>query len=163
MKKTLVLLLAFALAGFSGYGVFSAIHYFAGDVPEVTASNATPDDSSFSSSSSSSSRSRAPAMIVTPSYVDYQEGQIGNGKSVLLFFKASWDPASMHSDKVLNTLYFAGTPSITTMKINFDIETELASRYRVIRQDTFVLLDGNGKIVKTVTDPPADELEALLK
>lgn len=75
----------------------------------------------------------------------YRAGVIGSGKPAVLFFHADWSPVSREADLELRALYDKGTPTVNMYRANFDTETELKKTYRVTKEPTFVLVDGEGK------------------
>lgn len=82
-------------------------------------------------------------------YVDYSDAKLAaaqDGKRIL-FFHAPWcGVCKFFEDEILEQ----GVPTgVTVLKIDYDSSTELKKKYGVQIQSTFVLLDGNGDIVKT--------------
>lgn len=96
-------------------------------------------------------------------YVAYKDGVIGNGESSVLFFHAAWCPSCKKADTELQEIYSAGGVKLTTYKVDYDTQTELKKKYGVTYQHTFVVIDGNGNAVKTVTGPTAVQIAALVK
>jgi len=96
-------------------------------------------------------------------YLAYSDGVIGNGESSVLFFKAPWCPSCKKNDGILTELYGKGGASLNTYKIDYDTATELKKQYGITSQDTFVLIDGSGKAVSSVTFPSESALLALVQ
>jgi thioredoxin 1 len=101
--------------------------------------------------------------VARATYAAYAEGVIGNGSTSLLFFHAPWCPNCRTADKDLVSIYADGTASISTYKVDYDTAAALKSRYGVTYQHTFVLIDGEGNALKTVSGPTASALAALVK
>ena len=96
------------------------------------------------------------------SYTAYTDGVIGNGKTSVLFFHATWCPACKKNNGLLESWYNAEKFPRTVYKIDFDTATELRKHYGVNGQDTFVLIDGSGKEIERVSFPAQSALRALL-
>ncbi len=101
---------------------------------------------------------RAPAV-----YATFSDGVIGNGQSSILFFHAAWCPYCRTHDATLQSWYNSeGSIDISTYKIDYDSADELKARYGVVQQDTFVVIDGQGNLVKLVSFPSEADLKALI-
>lgn len=93
------------------------------------------------------SGSAAPA----ENYSAYSEAALAtaqqNGQAVI-FFHADWCPSCKagHQDILSNG---GDIPAdVTILKADYDTETDLKQKYGVTAQDTFVLVDANGELVK---------------
>ncbi len=98
-----------------------------------------------------------------PEYTDYEDGVIGNGKRVVLFFRSPEDGSSVQSDRELIAIYSAGTAAVSTYRLEYEKSGMLRRTYKVRMPNTFVLLDENGTIEQSVTDPAPEILEALVR
>lgn len=96
------------------------------------------------------------------SYTAFTPGVIGNGKESVLFFHATWCPKCKENDGRLKDFYGSSPYPRSVYKIDYDTATDLKSQYGITGQDTFVLIDGNGKEVKRVRFPSATVLRELL-
>jgi thiol-disulfide isomerase/thioredoxin len=96
------------------------------------------------------------------SYTAYTDGVIGNGKTSVLFFHATWCPACKKNNGLLESWYNAEQFPRSVYKIDFDTATELRKQYGVNGQDTFVLIDGSGNEIERVSFPAQSALRALL-
>jgi len=96
-------------------------------------------------------------------YVVYQDGVIGNGQSSVLFFHAAWCPSCKQADKELQEIYGAGDAKLTTYKVDYDTQVDLKKKYGITYQHTFVVIDGEGNAVKTMTSPTAAQIAVLVK
>ena len=172
MKKSVVILLAFFLAGTAGTWVFITMgNIFSLPAPTSEAMiQATLQESSSSSISSSGndellmpfgSDLNAAAHTKRIEYANYRTGVIG-GNKVLLFFSSS-DAVSREYDKQLTSLYFNGTAMMPTYRVDFDTATALGEKYGALESNTFVLLDESGSILKSAVSPSADVLKGLLQ
>ena len=81
----------------------------------------------------------------------------------MLFFHAAWCPVCKRVDGLLEQWYEEEDFPLTVYKVDYDSQPELRARYGVTYQHTFVLIDGEGKAVKTLTAPSDNDLRALLK
>lgn len=91
------------------------------------------------------------------------DADLGNGLTKVLFFHAGWCPYCKAHDVALREWYGAEDISLTTYKIDYDSSLALRSRYGVLSQDTFVLVDGDGKKVQELSGYPSnDSIRALL-
>jgi thioredoxin 1 len=96
-------------------------------------------------------------------YQAYQPTVLANGERKVLYFHADWCPSCQKSEALLKDWYGAGKGlSVPVYKANYDTETELKARYGVTYQNTFVVLDGTGKALKTVQSPTEANLKGLL-
>jgi len=95
-------------------------------------------------------------------YSDYQEGVIGNGKQSLLFFHAPWCPYCRINDARLLKLYEERAATVSTYKIDYDSHLDLRSRYGIVEQDTFVLIDGQGNAIQEIFRPNEQKLRDLV-
>jgi thioredoxin 1 len=95
-------------------------------------------------------------------YAVYHDGVIGNGRTAVLFFHASWCPECAAADALLVQWYGSMGFPLSTYKIDYDTATDLRARYGVTSQHTFVKIDGQGKALKTVIGPTNAALKTLL-
>ena len=75
------------------------------------------------------------------SYSLYQEGVIGQGEKIVLFFHATWCPYCIENDARLTKFYSAAQVPLSTYRVDFDTANELKTRFGVTQQDTFIVLD----------------------
>ena len=87
---------------------------------------------------------------------------IGNGKTSLLFFHATWCGYCQAKDKILKDLYSTRAFPVSTYKIDFDTANDLKARYGITTQDTVVLIDGSGNALQTVVGATEGDLRNLL-
>lgn len=97
------------------------------------------------------------------SYGGFTSDVIGNGQKSLLFFYAPWCPYCQDDDVILTRMYQAGTPNISTYKVDFDTAFDLRDKYGVVSQHTFVLIDGNGKTIDSYYNPSTADFAVYLK
>lgn len=64
---------------------------------------------------------------------------------------------------MLRTWYDDGGFPISVYKVDYDTASDLKVRFGVVQQSTFVRLDGDGNIVRTVSFPSPDILKNLLQ
>jgi len=134
----------------------------------VSSSSVTVSVSSLSSSVSSVSSIPQATQSVAPKktggvYTTYYDGVIGNGQTSVLFFHAAWCPYCRTHDASLSAWYNGDpNPAISTYKIDFDTAETLKAQFGVVQQDTFVVIDGQGNVVQTLSFPSDASLEALI-
>lgn len=112
---------------------------------------------------SSAASTQAKAAVSGPEYGVYTEGVVGNGKTSVLFFHASWCPECKKSDTELAQIYSGGKATLPTYRVDYDTSGPLKQKYGVVTQHTFVLIDGTGKALKTVIGPSEAALQALVQ
>lgn len=95
-------------------------------------------------------------------YAAYAEGAIGNGSESVLFFHANWCPNCRQNDAMLTAWYDTGSVSRSTHKINYDAAGQLRQAYNVTQQDTFILVDGQGKEIKRLSFPTEEQLKEIV-
>lgn len=87
------------------------------------------------------------AVVVSFESEDQVNQFAAKGKTVVFFF-ASWCPNCRATATELNARWGDVDPDITLVIADYDKETALKSKYGVTYQDTFVLLDEKGGVVK---------------
>lgn len=97
------------------------------------------------------------------SYMTYAQGVLEDGKTKVLFFHAAWCPTCKVADTDLTAWYGAHEYANSTYKLDYDTETALRAKYRVVRQHTFVLVDGQGNALKVIEGPTDAQLQTLLQ
>lgn len=108
-------------------------------------------------------KEEAVAPTASVGYAAYSDGVVGNGEPSLLFFYASWCPKCQTNDGLLTDAYDAGKGAISTYKVDYDTADALKEQFGVVQQDTFVLIDGDGNVVKTAAFPSKEELHSLIQ
>ncbi len=103
------------------------------------------------------------AAAAGPEYGVYTEGVVGNGKTSVLFFHATWCPECKKADAELVKIYSAAGTKVSTYRVDYDTSGPLKQKYGVVTQHTFVLIDGTGKALKTVIGPSEEALQALVQ
>jgi thioredoxin 1 len=76
-----------------------------------------------------------------------------DGKDVVYFFSASWCPDCQAIQKRLanaDDLAKLGKNTVI-ISVDYDTQTQLKRKYNVVRQTTFVRIDGEGKSLKQAT------------
>ncbi len=102
-------------------------------------------------------------MIQKGVYGTYTSGVIGNGQKSVLFFHAGWCPYCKAHDTYLTDLYGSEEVPLNTYKIDYDSSLDLRKQFGITSQDTFVLIDGNGSVLKQLTFPSNTAVEELLQ
>jgi len=85
--------------------------------------------------------------IFAGEYIQYSPGAFASasGKKVL-FFSASWCPVCVKSDKEFSSAKIPG--KLVIFKVDYDTETELKKKYKIVSQHTFVYVDDKGNELK---------------
>ncbi len=104
-------------------------------------------------------------------YVEYSKAALDNASSNrrVLFFYASWCPTCKPTDADLKANSSKIPSNVTVIKVNYnDTETDqeekdLAKKYGITYQHTFVQIDGQGKEVTKWNGGKTDELLAKIK
>jgi thioredoxin 1 len=117
------------------------------------------------------SPSTAPDPAALPAdlgYVDYAAYKAHpaafDGRKVVLFYWASWCPYCAEHDATIQTAVKAHTlpRNLSIVKVDYDDNDVRQVGYDVTSQDTFVLVDRNGKALrKPLAFPPYSEILAL--
>lgn len=95
-------------------------------------------------------------------YTEYHEGIIGNGQKSVLFFHATWCPKCKENDGRLKEFYGSSDYPRSVYKVDYDTSSDLKSQYGVTGQDTFILIDENGREIERVRFPSRSALRDLL-
>lgn len=95
----------------------------------------------------------APCPITTHGvYKDYTENTLNealnNNKKVVLFFHAKWCSECKADDADINANLEKIPAEITILKANYDTEKTLKQKYAITYQNTYVLIDSSGLLVK---------------
>ncbi len=97
-----------------------------------------------------------------PRYGVYTEdryyAQLGK-QQFAIFFYASWDPLSQEIDNGLNSGISTFPDNTVILKANYDKEFGLKRMYNIQDQSTFIILDQNGKLKKTLRGPNSEMLK----
>ncbi|HMT00769.1 MAG TPA: thioredoxin family protein [Candidatus Absconditabacterales bacterium] len=88
-----------------------------------------------------------------------------NGKKVLLFFHASWNPTCKALEKDILSKKSSIPSEVVILKVDYDTAVELGKKYGVTIQNTIIALDNNGKEIgrKSIGITQLKELEPLMK
>lgn len=102
------------------------------------------------------------AMMHKATYTDYSASVLANGETKVLFFHAAWCPVCRSADAELKDWYAAGLPTRNVYKVDYDTSADLKAKFGVTYQHTFVLVDGEGNALQTVTGPTDAVLKAMI-
>lgn len=103
-----------------------------------------------------------PQELIMGTYTDFTDDVIGNGKSSILFFAASWCPSCQAHSARISEWYADGSLYPSVYKVDYDNSGDLKQRYGVVQQDTFVRIDGEGNAVKSISFPDETSLWELI-
>ncbi|MFZ5391147.1 MAG: thioredoxin family protein [Patescibacteria group bacterium] len=100
-------------------------------------------------------------------YLDYSSdlaaAEFKKDNKVVLFFYASWCPFCQAADKVFKNQTNDIPSQVTVLKVDYDKEAQLKSRYGVTYQHTFVQIDETGKVLSRWNGGDLDNLKKYLK
>jgi eight-cysteine-cluster-containing protein len=96
-------------------------------------------------------------------YLPYQEGVIGGGTEIVLFFWASWCPNCQVNDQRITDWEDDGLLARNVYQINYDTATALRQQFGVNSQDTFILLDADGDELDRASFPSEQRLRGLVQ
>jgi thioredoxin 1 len=104
-------------------------------------------------------------------YIAYDENAIDNTKDKrrVLFFYANWCPTCRPVDEQLNTSFDKIPEDVSVIRVNYndsdtdDAEKELARKYGITYQHTFVQIDENGNEITKWNGGDLNNLLARIK
>lgn len=100
-------------------------------------------------------------------YLDYSEQNLvsaqRNGKPVLFFAATLWCQTCSELDKEINERRGSLPTDVTILKVDYDNDRDVKSKYGVTQQHTLIQLDSNGNEVKRWIGGNLDALIANLK
>lgn len=106
-------------------------------------------------------------MAKSGSYKDYSESTVTSeqqaGNKVVLFFHAPWCPFCRTADAAFKANAEKIPAGVTVLKIDYDSNTELKTKYGVTTQHTFVQIDNNGSLVTKWVSGDVDALTKNIK
>lgn len=136
-------------------------------VPEVAMEKETPVEVKDTMEVKDSMEVAVPVVKGTSNYLDYSEkvmkAELEAGQKVVLFFHAKWCPFCVKADKAFMSSTDEIPVGVTVLKIDFDTEKEMAKKYGVTYQHTFVQLDKNLESVTKWVSGDIKELKKNLK
>lgn len=103
------------------------------------------------------------AEVKTGKYVDYTEGSIAEypQSTKILFFHASWCPQCRELDE---SIVSGQIPEdVVIMKVDYDDNQSLRSKYGVTIQTTLVRIDNNGDLIEKFVAYDVPTLTAVLE
>jgi thiol-disulfide isomerase/thioredoxin len=95
-------------------------------------------------------------------YSEFRADVIGNGQVAVLFFHAGWCPDCKKNNAFLTDYYGTTPPTVSTYKVDYDTAAALKQQYEIVRQDTFVLIDGTGQVIRQIASPTNAQLQTFL-
>lgn len=81
-----------------------------------------------------------------------------NGGKAVLFFHATWCPFCKAADADFKARASMIPTGVTILKVDYDTQTELKTKYGVTYQHTFVQIDATGKMITKWSGGELDEL-----
>lgn len=110
----------------------------------------------------------APAMEKTAgAYKDYSPGALAeaakDGGKTVLFFWAAWCPYCKTANEDFTANAAQIPTGVTVLKVNYDTEKELKTKYGVTYQHTFVQVDASGSQITKWNGGGVKELAANVK
>ncbi len=93
-----------------------------------------------------------PVVVATAgTFTEYDESKLAADGTNVLFFHADWCPSCRGLEKDLNANLSEIPENVHILKLDYDTETELKKKYKVIRQHTMVVVDADGNEIKKLT------------
>ena len=90
--------------------------------------------------------------VATPgTFTAYSEDALLAEGTNVLFFHADWCPSCRGLERDLIAQSADIPANLTILKLDYDSETELKKKYKVIRQHTLVVVDADGNEIKKLT------------
>ncbi len=77
----------------------------------------------------------------------YNPEKLNQYEKNVLFFAAEWCPSFHALEKIIKEKEAFIPPNISIMKVDFE-DQELKEKYKVVKQQTFIFVDENGKEIK---------------
>jgi thioredoxin 1 len=107
---------------------------------------------------------KAQAMMAQP-YIEYSKVAFDKaaGQKRVLFFAATWCPSCRSADKDINANLKTIPATVMIFKADYDLQTELKTKYGITHQHTFVYVDKTGKAIKTWSGGGTAEILAAIK
>ncbi|MDC0506130.1 thioredoxin domain-containing protein [Candidatus Gracilibacteria bacterium] len=106
----------------------------------------------------------APVPVVTSGktgFLDYDSSLLGQNEDTVLFFHASWCPSCRSAEKNINS---TGVDDYLLLKVDYDSNKDLRTKYRVRSQHTFVQVDADGEYVTSWTgSSSAESIKAKIR
>lgn len=133
-----------------------------GAMMENTDDSMMQNDDAMMQRSSSDAMMNDDGTMKKGDYAAYSDAVLADGETKVLFFAASWCPICKIADEKLTTWYSTATPGYSVYKVDYDASSALKAEYGVTYQHTFVLVDGEGKMVRKIQGPTDDELKELI-
>ncbi|MCB9808122.1 thioredoxin family protein [Candidatus Peribacteria bacterium] len=101
-------------------------------------------------------------VAIVGDYRQFAENVLLNGEKKILFFFASSCSVCEDTDADLRDWYATEHIPLPTYRIDTDTQPELMQRYHISVPHAFVLVDGSGEEVVTVSHPSTAQLKRLL-
>jgi thiol-disulfide isomerase/thioredoxin len=153
------------------FGVLAGAALVAASVAGCGAGTREAAPGGAASAAASASAAPAPDPAALPAdlgYVDYAVYKAHpaafTGRKVVLFYWASWCPDCANHNALLTVDYehHLLPPNLSVVKVDYDDNDVRQVGYQVMQQDTFVLVDRNGKALrKPLVTPPYVDILAL--
>lgn len=107
------------------------------------------------------------AMQKPGEYGDYSTSRVSSeqaeGNKVVLFFHAQWCPFCRTADAAFKANVDKIPSGVTVLKIDYDSNTELRTKYGITAQHTFVQIDNNGDLVTKWVGGDVDNVIKFVK
>lgn len=104
----------------------------------------------------------SPSFPERPSYILFDEGLIGRGEPIALFFADPSDAFSQRTDSAIRTLYASGSAIVSTMRVAFATATGARFTYGVLVPDSLVFLRGDGERIENLVHPEPGDVQRIL-
>lgn len=97
----------------------------------------------------------------TEAYAPYTEelyNSLVGEQAFALFFHAEWCPTCRQMEKEITANLSTLPEGTQILKADYDTESELKKEYGITSQSTVVIIDAEGKAVKTLSAPTSTEI-----
>ncbi len=167
MKNPIVIFAIIAVVAVLGYGVYTLSQNSSQSDSIMKKDNSTIEDDKMMDDEQSSSTNK----MTDSRYVQYSKSALDSASNNrrVLFFYASWCPTCKPADASFTKNASKIPEDITLIRVNYnDPETDkeekdLAKKYGITYQHTFVQIDGTGKEVIKWNGGQIDELLSNIK
>lgn len=161
MKNIILVAVAVLVLGTIGFIIFNNSQVTTTPVQNNTAASTNPESSSEDST----------MMETNNKYIVYSSGSLeeSTDKKRVLFFYANWCPTCIPADKAFQSSLNQIPENVTIIRVNYNDsdtdqeEKELATRYGVTYQHTFVQIDSQGNQITKWNGGGISQLLANLK
>ena len=123
--------------------------------PEVVKTETVEETATVETKTETTTQTEAPEYIA---YSQEKYDELLGKKPFALFFHAPWCPTCRGMEKAITEELTTFPKGAKILKADFDTEKALKEKYGITVQSTIVIIDAEGKAVKTLAAPDNEEL-----